>query len=81
VFEIFTQVGKEYDRARGGLGIGLALSKQLVELHGGWLEGCSQGLGCGSTFTMRLPLAVAPIDVAPVPAEATGRSASASHVT
>jgi PAS domain S-box-containing protein len=75
VFEIFTQVGKGFDRAQGGLGIGLALSKQLVELHGGSLEARSQGLGSGSTFTMRLPFATPPIGEPTARAEVTGLSA------
>jgi PAS domain S-box-containing protein len=55
VFDMFTQV----DRARsgGGLGVGLALVKHLVELHGGSVEAASAGLGSGATFTVRLPCA------------------------
>jgi signal transduction histidine kinase len=44
------------DRSEGGLGIGLALTKALVEMHGGKIEARSAGLGCGSEFTVRLPL-------------------------
>jgi PAS domain S-box-containing protein len=57
VFELFSQVGKTLDRSQGGLGIGLALVKRLVEMHGGQVTAESQGTGQGSTFTVRFPLA------------------------
>ncbi|MDB5965215.1 MAG: hybrid sensor histidine kinase/response regulator [Polaromonas sp.] len=57
VFDMFTQVGKGINRAQGGLGIGLSLVRQLVELHGGSVTAASAGTGRGSTFTVRLPLA------------------------
>ncbi|MBA3771604.1 MAG: response regulator [Ramlibacter sp.] len=56
VFEMFTQVGHNLDRSQGGLGIGLALVRRLVELHGGTVTVESAGNGGGSTFTVRLPL-------------------------
>jgi len=56
VFEMFTQVRGSLDRAQGGLGIGLSLVRRLVELHGGRVGAASGGPGCGSTFTVRLPL-------------------------
>jgi PAS domain S-box-containing protein len=56
VFELFNQVGKTLDRSRGGLGIGLALVKRLVEMHNGHVTAESQGLGKGSAFVVRLPL-------------------------
>jgi PAS domain S-box-containing protein len=56
VFEMFTQVGQTVDRAQGGLGIGLALVSSLVEMHGGRVSATSDGLGKGSTFTVRLPI-------------------------
>ncbi len=59
LFEMFAQVQGEHERADGGLGIGLALVKGLVELHGGAVEAASDGVGLGSTFTVRLPCAVA----------------------
>ena len=59
VFEIFTQVGRNMERAQGGLGIGLSLVRRLVELHGGTVSAASGGVGRGSTFTVRLPLIVA----------------------
>lgn len=60
VFETFTQADRSLDRSRGGLGLGLALAKGLVELHGGevWVE--SPGRGHGSTFSVRLPVAAEP---------------------
>jgi PAS domain S-box-containing protein len=57
IFEMFAQVKPTLDRKEAGLGIGLALSKALVELHGGTLGGSSAGLGKGSEFTVRLQLA------------------------
>jgi signal transduction histidine kinase len=56
VFEMFTQVNRTLERSQGGLGIGLALVKRLVEFHGGTITAESPGLGGGSTFTVRLPL-------------------------
>lgn len=55
IFDVFTQGPASLDRAQGGLGIGLALVRQLVRLHGGTVEAASEGLGKGSTFTIRLP--------------------------
>jgi len=56
VFEMFTQVAHGVDRSKGGLGIGLALVRHLVQLHGGSVGAASAGIGEGSTFTVRLPL-------------------------
>lgn len=56
IFETFTQAEWAVDRSRGGLGLGLALVKGLVELHGGEVKAESEGIGKGSTFTLRLPL-------------------------
>ncbi len=56
VFEMFTQVRGNMDRAQGGLGIGLSLVHRLAELHGGSVAADSAGRGQGSTFTLRLPL-------------------------
>ena len=58
VFDLFMQVDLHSNRAQGGLGIGLALVKSLVEMHGGTVEGRSEGVGRGSEFVVRLPLAV-----------------------
>jgi PAS domain S-box-containing protein len=55
VFEMFSQVDRSVERATGGLGIGLALVKGLVEAHGGVVVAESPGHAAGSTFTVRLP--------------------------
>jgi PAS domain S-box-containing protein len=56
LFDLFTQADKSLDRSDGGLGIGLALVKSLVELHRGTVKAHSNGAGRGSEFTVRLPL-------------------------
>jgi CheY-like chemotaxis protein len=57
VFDLFAQGDRTLHRAQGGLGIGLSLVRRLVEMHGGTIAAHSEGLGRGSTFTVRLPLA------------------------
>ncbi len=57
VFDLFAQGGRSLARSEGGLGIGLTIVKKLVELHGGSVSARSDGLGKGSTFTVRLPAA------------------------
>jgi PAS domain S-box-containing protein len=74
VFDMFSQVDRSVERVAGGLGIGLALVKALVEAHGGQVTAESPGLGAGSTFTVRLqvadreaaPLAAPPGKIRPV---------------
>jgi PAS domain S-box-containing protein len=56
IFELFAQVDTSLERSQSGLGIGLTLVKNLVELHGGRVEARSEGLGKGSEFTVRLPV-------------------------
>jgi PAS domain S-box-containing protein len=62
IFEIFSQVDRNLARGSGGLGIGLALVKGLVEMHGGTVGVASAGEGKGSTFTVKLPTVVADAD-------------------
>jgi PAS domain S-box-containing protein len=57
IFDLFMQVEGSRDRSQGGLGIGLALVRRLVELHGGAVSADSAGPGQGSEFVVRLPLA------------------------
>ena len=55
IFEMFAQIDTSLDRSRGGLGIGLTLVKELVDMHGGAVEAHSEGRGKGSEFVVRLP--------------------------
>ena len=55
VFDMFSQAQTGVAREHGGLGIGLSLVKQLVEMHGGQITAKSDGIGRGSTFCVRLP--------------------------
>jgi PAS domain S-box-containing protein len=70
VFETFTQADRSLERSCGGLGLGLALVKQLVELHGGEARAESDGPGRGAAFTFWLPL-----DRQPAPSEAAAAPA------
>lgn len=56
VFDYFRQADSTTTRPIGGLGLGLAISRHLVELHGGTIEAASEGLGKGAIFTLRLPI-------------------------
>jgi PAS domain S-box-containing protein len=60
LFQPFVQAPQASDRTQGGLGLGLATVKGLVELHGGTVKVFSEGVGRGAEFTVRLPLAAAP---------------------
>jgi PAS domain S-box-containing protein len=60
IFEMFTQVGASADHSRGGLGIGLSLVKNLVQMHGGTVMATSEGPGKGSEFVVSLPRAATP---------------------
>jgi signal transduction histidine kinase/CheY-like chemotaxis protein len=64
IFNMFAQLDTSLQRSQSGLGIGLALARQLVELHGGTIEAFSDGPCKGSEFVVRLPVAEAPSEVA-----------------
>jgi PAS domain S-box-containing protein len=70
VFELFSQERQTLDRAHGGLGLGLTIVRSLIELHGGSVEAHSDGVGQGSEFVLRLPLA---------PAESGARTVAVPH--
>jgi signal transduction histidine kinase len=72
IFAMFSQLTPALERAQGGLGIGLALVRGLVELHGGAISAASDGIGQGSVFEVRLPA-----EVADVPAEVEAEAAMA----
>jgi PAS domain S-box-containing protein len=72
LFQPFSQADSTLDRSKGGLGLGLALAKGLVELHGGDITARSAGLGQGAEFVVRLPLAMDDA-VAPRPAATAGK--------
>jgi CheY-like chemotaxis protein/two-component sensor histidine kinase len=55
IFELFVQAERTLDRSQGGLGLGLSLTKKLMDLHGGTVTARSEGIGRGSEFTVRLP--------------------------
>jgi signal transduction histidine kinase len=67
VFTMFSQLTPALERSEGGLGIGLALVRGLVELHGGRISAASEGIGHGSTFTLVLPTLQAEAAPAPAP--------------
>lgn len=75
VFDLFAQAERTSDRSSGGLGLGLALVKSLVELHGGTVTGSSKGTGKGSRFTVCLPSLIAPEIQGPRNARAPGTPA------
>ena len=78
IFELFSQVRSHRGRAAGGLGIGLSLVRQLVEIHGGSVQVESPGEGRGSTFSVRLPLSDARAATAPEQAAIATQTPTAS---
>jgi signal transduction histidine kinase len=67
VFDPFAQVDASLNRAEGGLGLGLAIVRSVLHLHGGTVEAKSAGLGHGTTFVVRLPRLKTGITVNPPP--------------
>ncbi len=81
VFGMFAQLRSAQEHAGGGLGIGLALAKGIVELHGGRIEVASGGIGKGATFTVRLPNAhAAAVEAAAPRALGNGRVAISKRI-
>lgn len=76
VFDLFAQADHTLDRSQGGLGIGLTVVRKLTEMHGGTVSAQSDGVGRGSTFTVRLPLS----DAAE-PASLAAADPQAAHAT
>jgi PAS domain S-box-containing protein len=77
MFELFVQGERQLDRSQGGLGIGLAVCRMLIEMQGGTVTGSSPGIGQGSTFTLRLPLAD---EIARTSTDATSSSGGPARV-
>jgi PAS domain S-box-containing protein len=72
IFERFHQIDGSTTRAHGGLGLGLAIVRHLAEMHGGSVSATSRGLGLGSTFSVRLPIAGNPVGATPLLAPVSG---------
>ena len=69
LFELFTQAPRSLDRSQGGLGVGLAVVRKLVEMHGGTVEAQSAGPGKGSEFIVRLPVLSPPTGRSQIPSK------------
>jgi PAS domain S-box-containing protein len=75
LFTMFVQAAGIQGRAEGGLGVGLALVRGIVALHGGTVHARSAGLGCGSEFTVRLPVGQLDLEATPLDSSASRTSA------
>jgi CheY-like chemotaxis protein len=84
IFELFWQERQEMDRSRGGLGLGLAIVRSLVQAHGGTVTAQSEGKGRGAAFTVRLPLAQASgqrtVEPAPLAAASPDDATAATRI-
>ncbi|MBS4097398.1 MAG: PAS domain S-box protein [Sulfuricella sp.] len=80
IFELFQQGERNLDRSLGGLGIGLTLVQQLVEMHGGSVAAYSDGPSRGATFIIRLPTAAPPHALPPAPKQGNQRPVQAIRV-
>lgn len=80
IFEMFTQVDRGLERRTGGLGIGLTLVKQLVEMHDGRVEAFSDGPGLGSEFVVRLPMVVGVVADRPAAPPSPAQSTKARRI-
>jgi CheY-like chemotaxis protein len=81
IFDAFEQTNSRFARAQGGLGLGLAISRSLVEAHGGSIEVESPGVGRGTTFRVRLPQSESPPAEAPAPECGKKRPAATAKKT
>src|SRR5207249_4492028 len=80
VFDRFHQADTSSTRRQSGLGLGLAIVRHLVELHGGSVYAESPGEGCGATFTVRLPLILrSKRSTRPIDTESLGASPAKAH--
>lgn len=79
VFDLFAQADRSLAHTQGGLGVGLTLVRKIVDLHGGTVEAFSEGLGRGSTFTVRLPLAPTTTPSLNVPPDVDNAAADGHH--
>lgn len=79
IFDMFTQVDSSLEKSHGGLGIGLTIVKNLIELHGGTVQAHSEGAGQGSEFIVRLPLAESVSGGQQVSADSGSASTEGSH--
>jgi signal transduction histidine kinase len=80
IFDLFTQSTRSLDRSQGGLGIGLTLVQQLVELHHGSITAHSEGPGKGSRFVVRLPIHAETAAAKPTPVVSQGSSTTSRRV-
>jgi signal transduction histidine kinase len=80
IFDLFMQVNTSTNRSQGGLGIGLALVKQLVSMHGGSIHVTSPGLDKGSTFTVRIPVTTPPSETLAVNPQENDMSAKPLNI-
>jgi PAS domain S-box-containing protein len=77
IFDVFSESDRSLLQPKSGLGIGLSLVRTLVEMHGGFVEAWSEGIGRGSEFVVRLPVAGAPVAAVAVPEEMRQPAAAA----
>jgi PAS domain S-box-containing protein len=76
IFDMYVRIDADSSHTRSGLGIGLVLARRLIELHGGRIEEHSDGLGTGTTFTVRLPVMAGAVYREPLPAPPPAMAAS-----